>query len=136
MIQHKTVSRIVLLTGILLIITAGIHILNMSDAVIAIKTGDIAPSHASSVFSVWLFSGISMLLIGIWLIYLSMDLRRQSRRARAQILFIGAGLSCFSIISWSHFPKEIHLFYFLLLGLCLLITMLLNAGKSNGESVS
>lgn len=119
----------VLLIGLLLLITAGAHTLNMSDAVIAIKTGDIASSQASSVFSVWIFSSISMLLIGIWLIFLSGDLKRLSRRAWWQALFIGAGLSGFSLISWSRFPREFHLFYFLLLGMGLLVPLLLNFRK-------
>jgi hypothetical protein len=130
MFQPKTVSRIVKVIGLLLIITAGIHTLNMSDAVIAIKTGDIAPSQASSVFSVWVFSSISMLLIGIWLFYLSGDLEKQNRRAWWQTFFIGSGLAGFSLISWFRFPRDIHLFYFLLLGLGLLIPLLSNLRKA------
>ena len=127
--QHKTVSRLAILTGFLLILTAGIHSLNMSDAVIAVKTGDIAPSQASSILSVWLFSSISMLLIGIWLLFLSKELRALNRRAWWQAFFIGAGLTSFSLISWFRFPRDFHLFYFLLLGLILLVPLISNSGR-------
>ena len=129
MSQNKTVSRVALVIGVLLIITAGLHSLNMSGAVIAIKTGDISPSQASAVLSVWLFSSMSMILLGIWLIFLSGDLEKLSRRAWWQALIIGAGLAGFSLISWYHFPRDFHLLYFLLLALCLLVPLFSNRGK-------
>ncbi|MES1226662.1 MAG: hypothetical protein ABUT20_64910, partial [Bacteroidota bacterium] len=61
--QSKAVSRCAVITGILLIITSAIHALDINDTVIGIKTGDIAPSHAASAISVWIFSGIAMLLL-------------------------------------------------------------------------
>jgi hypothetical protein len=127
--ESKTVSRSAVITGILLIITSAIHALDINDTVIAVKTGDIAQSHAASAISVWIFSGIAMLLIGIWLLFLAKDLRSLQRRAWWQALFIALGLAGFSLGSWLQFPKAFHLLYFLLLALLLLIPLLMNSRK-------
>jgi hypothetical protein len=127
--QNKTVSRSAVITGLLLIITSAIHALDINDAIIAIKTGDIAQSQTVSIISVWVFSVVSMLLMGIWLLFLSKDLKMLSRRAWWQALFIGLGLAGFSIGSWLQFPKAVHLLYFLLLALILLIPLFSNMRK-------
>ena len=127
--ENNTVSRCAVITGILLILTSVIHALDINDTVIAVKTGDIAPSHAASAISVWIFSGVSMLLMGIWLLFLAKDLKLMSRRAWWQALVIALGLAGFSLGSWLQFPKAFHLLYFLLLAMILLVPISLHIKK-------
>jgi hypothetical protein len=127
--ESKFIYRCALITGILLIITSLLHFFNINDTIIAIKTGDIAPSHASSAVSTWIFSGISMFIIGIWLLFLLDNLRKLQMKAWWQAFLIGTALAVFGGGCWLKFPKELHLLYFLLLGMILLIPLILYAGK-------
>ncbi len=122
--ENKTVYRCTALSGVLLICTAIFHSLNINDTLVSIKTGDIAASYASSATGMWIFSGMSMLLLGIWLLFLSRDIKKCNRKAWWQAIIIGLSLSGFGIGCWLQYPKAFHFLYFLVLGLILLIPLI------------
>jgi hypothetical protein len=122
--ENKTIYRISLLTGMLLMLTSILHLLNINDTLIAIKTGDIAPSHAANIVIIWIFSGVSMFLLGSWLLFLSNDLKKLSRKAWWQALLICTALGATAIFCWVQYPRALHVLFFLLLGLILLLPLL------------
>ncbi len=127
--ESKFLYRCTFITGILLIITSLLHFFNINDTIIAIKTGDIAPSHASNAVSTWIFSGISMFIIGVWLLCLLDNLKKLQVKAWWQAFLIGTALAVFGGGCWLKYPKELHLLYFLLLGMILLVPLILYAGR-------
>jgi hypothetical protein len=127
--ESRSVYRCALITGVLLIITSLLHFFNINDTMIAIKTGDIAPSHASNAVSTWIFSGISMFMIGLWLLFLLDNLKKLQIKAWWQAFLIGTALVAFGGGCWLKYPKELHLLYFLLLGMILLIPLIFQAGR-------
>jgi hypothetical protein len=127
--QNKIVYRCAIITGLLLIFAAVIHSLNISETFIAIKTGDVAASYASYASSMWIFSAMSMFLIGVWILFLSKDLKKLMRKAWWQAVIIGISLSAFGIGCWLQYPAAFHFLYFLLLGLILFVPLMMNARK-------
>jgi hypothetical protein len=127
--ENKIIYRCAMATGLLLIFTSVIHSLNITETFIAIKTGDVAMSYASSATGMWIFSGISMFLLGVWILFLANDLKKLMRKAWLQTFIIGISLSCFGIGCWLQYPKAFHFLYFLLLGLILLLPLIINAKK-------
>jgi hypothetical protein len=131
--ESKFLYRCTFITGILLIITSLLHFFNINDTIIAIKTGDIAPSHASNAVSTWIFTGISMFIIGVWLLCLLDNLKKLQVKAWWQTFLIGTALAVFGGGCWLKYPKELHLLYFLLLGMILLVPLILYAGRFRGK---
>jgi uncharacterized membrane protein len=130
-LENKIVYRCTAGAGILLIFTSVIHFLNINETLVSIKTGDIAVSYAPSATGMWLFSGMSMLLLGIWLLFLSGEIKKHRRKAWWQAFFIGLLLAAFGAGCWLMYPKVFHFLYFLLYGLILLIPLMLYIKKFN-----
>ncbi len=133
------VYRIPALVGVLMILTGCLHIFDINDTLIAIKTGDIATSHAPAVISIWIFAGLGMFLVGVWLLFLSADLKKFRRKAWWQALIIAVSLMGCGIGCWMQYPKSIHLLFFSLMGLILLFPLLFSSGrfwkKQNRQSI-
>ena len=127
--ENKIIYRCAIATGLLLIFTSVIHSLNISETVIAIKTGDIAASYAPYASSMWIFSAMSMFLLGTWILFLSADLKRLMRKAWWQAIINAFALSAFGLYNWIQYPKAFHFLYFLLLGIILLFPLIINARK-------
>ena len=108
-------------TGLLLIFTSVIHSLNITETFIAIKTGDITASYASYAVGTTIFFGISLFLLGVWILFLAKDLKSLIRKAWLQAIIISLSLSAFGIGCWLQYPKAFHFLYFLLIGLILFI---------------
>jgi hypothetical protein len=131
------IYRLTIGTGLLLLLTAVAHFLNINETLIGIKTGDIAPAYASEAFGMWVFSGTGMALIGLWLLFLAGDLKRRLPKAWWQVLLISFSLAGFSLVSWWQYPRSLHFLYFLLIALMLLLPLLAGAHsyfKSGGTS--
>ena len=107
--ENKMIYRCANCTAFLLLFTSLIHFLNINETMVAIKTGDIAVSYASSAFGMWIFSGMSMFLLGVWILFLSKALKTLNRKAWWQAFIIALALSGFGIGSWLQFQK---VFYF------------------------
>jgi hypothetical protein len=122
--ENKMVYCCAIITGFLLLFTSIIHFLNINETLVAIKTGDVSVSYASSAFGMWIFSGMSMFLLGVWVLFLSKELKKRNRKAWWQAIIIGLALSVFAIGSWLQFPKAFHFLYFLLFGLILLLPLI------------
>lgn len=127
--ENKIMYRCAIATGLLLIFTSVIHSLNITETFIAIKTGDVAASYASSATAMWIFSGMSMFLIGVWILFLAKDLKRLMRKAWWQGIVISLSLFAFGIGCWLQYPKVFHFLYFSLIGLILLLPLIMNARK-------
>lgn len=127
--ENKIIYRSAMATGLLLIFASVIHSLNITETFIAIKTGDIAASYAAAAVGTGIFFGISMFLIGVWILFLAKDLKRLILKAWWQGIIIALSLSAFGIGCWLQFPKAFHFLYFLLIGLILLLPLIINARK-------
>ena len=102
--ENQVIARCSFLVGLLLVFTSILHIFNMNDTLVAIKTGDIAPSHALNAVHTWILSAIGMLLMGIWLLFLTGDLKKKQKKAWWQTFIIGLALSLFGVGSWLKNP--------------------------------
>jgi len=116
-----------LVTGVLLLFTSLVHLLGINDTVIALKTGDIARAYEANIIIIWIFSGISFLLLGVWLLFLSRDMAQLRRKAWWQTLLIGLALAAFGLGCWIAYPKVFHVLYFFVLGMILVVPLLLFA---------
>jgi hypothetical protein len=122
---NKTLYRVSILTGSLLVIAALSNILNLNNIFIAINTGDISKHFASSILIDVAFSGVLLLLLGTWLLFLSGELRALRRKARQQGIVVGLALIIFGGGFWFKFPRSLQLPFFLLIGLLLLLPLLI-----------
>ncbi len=116
-----------LAAGVLLMVAALARALSINNLVIAASTGDISRHYAASVLVDWSLSSMLMLLTGIWLLFLSGDLKRRQRRAWVQALIIGLALMLFGSGFWYRYPASLHLPFFLMLGLLILLPLLIYA---------
>ena len=123
--ENKFMPACAVWAGLLLIIAAIVHLSGVNDIVVAVKAGDISVTHARSVLTAWIFAGLGQLLLGIWLMYLSKDLRHRSRRAWWQTLIIAIGLAGAGVGSWLLYPGSIHVVFLLLISVILLVPLIL-----------
>jgi len=131
--ENKTIPGIALFTGILLILASFLHLLNINDILVAVKTGDVAPSHEANIVIIWILAGVFMLLLGIWLLFLSGDLRRLRRKAWWQAFIIGLALGGSSVFCWIQYPRAEHVLFFLLIALLLILPLLLYTRKFSSQ---
>ncbi|HSZ85892.1 MAG TPA: hypothetical protein VK787_07660 [Puia sp.] len=125
--ENKIVYRCTLVSAALLIGAAVARGLSVNNIFVAINTGDVNKHFASSVLIDWILSAMLLLLTGIWLLFLSGDLKRLKRKAWTQALLIGLALTIFGTALWFRYPSSIHLPAFSLTGLILLIPLLIFA---------
>jgi hypothetical protein len=123
--ENKIVYRCTLVSAALLIVAALYHGVSINNIVIAASTGDISKHYATSVLINSILSAMLLLLVAIWILFLSPDLKRLKRKAWWQAILIGFAITIFGAALWSRYPTSIHLPAFLLTGLILLIPLLL-----------
>jgi hypothetical protein len=130
MTKEKFIYRSAKLSGILLMLAAGLHAsLGTAEILTAIKTEDIRPTMVATVKNVWLYSSIMLFLSGIWVLFIAKDLRRLQRRAWWQAVFIGLGYTVGSIGAMAWTSVQVHLLAFALIGSLLLLPALLFTGS-------
>jgi hypothetical protein len=125
--ENKIVYRCTLVSAALLIAAAAARGLSVNNIFVAINTGDVNKHFANSVLIDWILSGMLLLLTGIWLLFLSGDLKKLKRKAWIQAVLIGSALTIFGGALWVRYPTSIHLPAFSLIGLILLIPLLIYA---------
>ena len=123
------VYRCAVIVGIFLIGASLIKAININNILTAINTGDIAKMYAGSIVIDSAFSSLLMFMVGIWLLFLSKDLKDLQRRAWSQATLIGLALVIFGGGLWYVYPSSLHLPVFLILGLILLLPLIFS-GKN------
>jgi hypothetical protein len=118
-----------LVVAILLVFTSLLHLVNINDTIVALKTGDISKAYESDIIIIWVFAGMCMLLIGIWLFFLAPELKELNLKAWWQAFVIGSALSIFGLLCWLKYPRLIYVLYFMMLGLIVLLPLVLHAGR-------
>jgi len=121
--ESKIIYRCVVLAGILLVIAALLRAISVNNFVVAISTGDISKHYAASVLINASFSSVLLLLIAVWVFFLSRDLKKLQRRAWLQAIIIGISLAAFGAGFWYQYPSSVHIPLFLALGLLLLVPL-------------
>ena len=127
--ENKIVYRCSLISGILIIGSALLRALSVNNLVIAANTGDISKHYSAAVVIDWTLASAMMLLVGIWVLFLSGPLKKLQRRAWWQAIIISLAFILFGSGFWYRYPTSIHLPGFILLGLILFIPLLIFAGK-------
>jgi hypothetical protein len=117
-----------LLSGLLLLLASAYKALSLNNLVVAIHTGDIN-QFADSLVAAWVFSVVLLILVAIWILFLSAELRKFSRRAWYQGIIAGMGLALYGAGFWLQYPRSLHFCYFLLAGLLVLVPLLRYAGE-------
>jgi hypothetical protein len=130
----KNLYRSSVLTGILLIVAGLSRSLSVNNLLVAIDTGDISRHFAASALIDGAFSSLLLFLVGIWVLFLSSDLRKLQRRARSQGILIGLAFVLFGGGFWFRYPRSLHLAFFLLVGLLLLLPLLIYRKQFKKES--
>jgi len=111
------------LVGISLIFAALLRAISVNNLVIGITTGDINAQYAASILIDWSLSSMLLLMVAIWIFFLSRDLKKLQRRAWAQAVLIGIALTVFGACFLYQYRSSLHLALFLLLGLILLFPL-------------
>ena len=123
--ENKIVYRCSQLAAILLIIAVLAKAISINNLVVGATTGDISKHYATSVLIDWGFSCMLLLLIAIWILFLARDLKNLQKRAWSQAVLIGLALTLFGGGFWFRYPASLHLPFFLLVGLLLLVPLLI-----------
>jgi hypothetical protein len=105
-------------------IAALYHGLSINNLVVAANTGDISKHYTSTVLIDGILSAMLLFSTAVWLLFLSVDLKKFSRKAWLQGVFIGLTLTVFGASLWYRYPASLHLPAFLVTGLILLIPLL------------
>jgi hypothetical protein len=126
---NKVAYRCAIVVGIFLIGASLLKAVSINNILTAINTGDIAKIYAGTIVIDSGFSSLLLLMVGIWLLFLSKDLKAWQRRAWSQATLIGLALVIFGGSLWYVYPASLHLPVFLVLGLILLVPLILS-GKN------
>lgn len=129
--ENYIVYRCALLAGVLIIGAALVRALSVNNLVIGAATNDISKHYSSSVIIDWSLSSTMMLLVGIWVLFLSSSLKKLQRKAWWQGIIISLAFILFGGGFWYRYPSSIHLPGFILLGLILFVPLMMFAGKFN-----
>jgi hypothetical protein len=121
--ENKIIYRCAVFVGISLIVAALSRAISVNNLVVAVTTGDISQHYAASILIDWSLSCLMLLLVAIWIFFLSIDLRKLQRKAWVQTILIGVALTVFGGSFWYQYPSSIHLLLFFLLGLILLFPL-------------
>lgn len=99
-----------------------------------IAKGEIQEPAAQGMQIIWLYSSITMLLSGIWMLFLSKPIKNGDNNARLQGLFLSLGLIAFGLIC-NYITGEIvnHLFFFMVEGILLLMATTIFFKIESGE---
>jgi peptidoglycan/LPS O-acetylase OafA/YrhL len=122
--KRNIAYTISIVCGVMLWVTSIVHMLGLNDTLIALKIGDISKAYEANLVIIWIFGGVCMFLLGAWLLFLSPELKKGSKKAWRQVLVISISLCLFGLASWLEYPKVVHVLYFFLVGLLLLIALM------------
>jgi len=123
--ENKISYRCAIIVGLALTIAALARAINVNNLVIAITTGDIERHYASPIMIGGSLSSMLLLLVAIWLFFLSGDLRRLQRKAWTQAMLIGTALTVFGACFWYQYRTSVDLAFYFLLGLILLFPLII-----------
>lgn len=105
--KNKIGYYLVVFVGIITCLSFIPHaFLGMKAVIEHINKGEIQTVAANGMRQIWLYSSITMLLTGIWLLFLSKPFLNGDEKARVQVFIIGFGLSFFGM-GCSYISKEI-----------------------------
>jgi hypothetical protein len=121
--ESKIIYRCAVFVAVSLVIAALSIGIGVNNLVIGVATGDISQHYAASILIDWSMSSLMLLLVAIWIFFLSIDLRKLQRKAWTQAVLIGVALAVFGASFWYQYPSSLHLPLFLLLGLVLLFPL-------------
>ena len=134
MSKEKTIHSCARLAGYLLLAASVLQgTLGTSEVLMGIKTGDVRESMADTFRVIWIYSSVMLVLSGIWTLFLAAELKQLKRRAWWQGLFIGLGYSGGSIAAIAITQVYVHLVFFTLVGLLLLLPLMMWAGSFKSE---
>ena len=99
-----------------------------------IKKGEISGEATLGMEMIWIYSSITMLLTGIWLLFLAKPIKNANHSARLQGLFLSIGLLAFGL-GCSYLAREIfnHMFFFTVEGILLLLAVTIFYKSTNHE---
>ena len=125
--RHSSlIYRCALAEGILLFVFTLIHAtLGLNEMLLGSKTGAINKDYSSQVIIAWIFSSVSMFLLGCWLLFLAKDLKLFQKKAWWQGLLVSGGMIFFGIISFYLYPDVYFIIAFSLCGSILFFPLLL-----------
>jgi hypothetical protein len=103
--------------------------LSINNIIVAANTGDISKHYSTAIFIDWTLSGMLLLMVAVWILFLSGELRKFNRRAWLQAVFIGLSITIFGASLWYHYPGSIRLAVFMFIGLLLLVPLIIYVGK-------
>lgn len=120
--KNKTAYILLLIVGITTCLSFFPHaFLGMKAVNEHIEKGEILPIAAKGMRKIWLYSSITMLLIGIWILILANQLKKGVFFIKNQVLIIGLGLIIFAL-SCFYIEKGIDdMVLFLIQGIVLII---------------
>ena len=124
--ESKLLYLAALFVGLMLILASLSRAVSLNNFYVALHTGDINKTYASSVIINWALSSFLLFLVGVWLLFLARDLRKKIRRAWSQALIIGLVITIFGVSFWLQYPSSLHLAGFLALGLILLVSLFIS----------
>ena len=125
----KTIYGCALVSAILLMVAALYRGLSVNNILVAANTGDISKHFSTAIFIDWTLSGMLLLMVAVWILFLAGELKRFNRRAWLQAVFIGLSLTIFGGSLWYHYPGSIRLAAFMMIGLILLIPLIIYVSK-------
>jgi hypothetical protein len=96
--KSKIGYYLVLFVGIITCLSFIPHaFLGMKAVIEHINKGEIQTVAANGMQQIWLYSSVTMLFTGIWLLFLSKPFLNGDKKARIQVFIIGFGLSFFGV---------------------------------------
>ena len=125
--------RISLVIASAFVLGACFEALAAGDAALAIRIGDIPSAHGPTMLMDESLSALLLLLVAIWLFFLSGEIKKGVFRARLQGLLIGISIMLFGAGFWYKFPEMMAPAVFWGLGFILTLSMLVPA-KTKGSS--
>jgi len=121
--QSRIVYRCTIACSFLLIIAALYRGLSINNLIVAENTGDIGKHFSNTVLIDGILSATLLFGTAVWLLFLSGDLKKFSRKAWLQAVFIGLTFTVFGASLWYRYPTSIHLPAFLFVGMLLLVPL-------------
>ncbi len=124
--MNKLSFYLVVISGILLCFCFVPHLfLGLPEVISYQEKGLVSKEVENTFVIIWIFSSITMLLLGIWILFLAKPIKMGNVFAKAQTIIIAIGLILFWIASF-YFSKELnHLFLFAVIGFMLIIATIL-----------
>ncbi|HXB44880.1 MAG TPA: hypothetical protein VNV85_12515 [Puia sp.] len=127
--ENKTVYRCAVIACILIMGASLQRALSVNNLVVAARTGDISKHYGATVVIDWSLACVMMFLVGVWVLFLTIPLRKLQRRAWWQGIVISLAFILFGGGFWFRYPRSIHLPGFVLIGMILFVPLIIYARK-------